>query len=91
MTDRGWVEAAALRPGQDRVHILSGGGTFSTDARLPVAPLQRLMPWAVLGFFISLATGAVFIAGSPRQYLGPPPSLSACLPVITLDRTGPQT
>ena len=43
---------------------------------LPVAPLQRLMPWALLGFLVSLGTGVVFIAGNPAQYLGPPISLS---------------
>jgi len=44
--------------------------------RLPLGPLQGLMPWAVLGFVISLVTGGVFIASNPRQYLGPPLSLS---------------
>ena len=43
---------------------------------LPLGPLQRLMPWAVLGFVINLVTGFVFIAGNPRQYIGPPLSLS---------------
>jgi hypothetical protein len=44
--------------------------------RLPLEPLQRLMPWALLGFVINLGTGFVFIAANPRQYLGPPLSLS---------------
>jgi len=44
--------------------------------QLPVAPLQRLMPWALLGFVLSLASGVAFIAGNPGQYLGPPISLS---------------
>ena len=39
--------------------------------RLPVAPLQRLMPWALLGFVLSFGTGMVFIAANPRQYLAP--------------------
>jgi Family of unknown function (DUF6644) len=39
--------------------------------RLPVAPLQRLMPWALLGFAVSLGTGIVFITANPRQYLAP--------------------
>jgi hypothetical protein len=43
---------------------------------LPLGPLQRLMPWAALGFVINLITGFVFIAGNPRQYIGPPLSLS---------------
>jgi hypothetical protein len=41
---------------------------FARD--LPVAPLQRLMPYAFLGFLINLATGIVFFAGNPDQYLG---------------------
>jgi len=44
--------------------------------RLPVAPLQRLMPWALLGFVMSLGSGVVFIAANPGQYVGPPLSLS---------------
>jgi hypothetical protein len=44
--------------------------------RLPLAPLQRLAPWAVLGFVINLITGAIFIAANWRQYMGPPLSLS---------------
>ena len=35
---------------------------------LPLAPLQRLMPYAVLGFLINLATGVTFFAGAPDQY-----------------------
>lgn len=30
---------------------------------LPVAPLRRLLPWAVLGFVLCLASGAVFVGG----------------------------
>ena len=39
--------------------------------RLPVAPLQRLMPWALVGFVLSLGSGVVFIAANPRQYVAP--------------------
>jgi hypothetical protein len=35
---------------------------------LPVGPLQRLMPFAALGFVINLATGIVLFAGNPDQY-----------------------
>ena len=66
--------------------------------RLPVAPLQRLMPWALLGFLLSLGSGIVFIAGNPGQYVGPPLSLSfvakmffillACLNVVLFYATG---
>jgi len=36
---------------------------------LPIAPIQRLMPWAVLGFLINLVTGFLFFAGDPFQYI----------------------
>ncbi len=37
MTDRGWVEAAALQIGVDRVWIQSDPGAFADDATLPVS------------------------------------------------------
>jgi len=36
---------------------------------LPLGPLQRLMPWAVLGFTINLVTGFLFFTGDPFQYI----------------------
>lgn len=36
---------------------------------LPVAPLERLIPWGVLGFAINLITGFLFFAGDPPQYI----------------------
>jgi len=36
---------------------------------LPLGPIQRLMPWAVLGFTINLITGSLFFAGDPSQYI----------------------
>jgi len=36
---------------------------------LPLGPLQRLMPWAILGFTINLVTGFLFFAGDPTQYI----------------------
>ena len=37
--------------------------------RLPVAPLNRLVRWGVLGFLINLLTGIVFFVGAPSQYV----------------------
>ena len=37
--------------------------------RLPVAPLNRLVRWGVLGFLITLMTGIVFFVGVPTQYV----------------------
>lgn len=36
---------------------------------LPVAPLERLVPWGILGFVINLMTGIVFFAGAPEGYV----------------------
>jgi hypothetical protein len=36
---------------------------------LPPAQLERLIPWAVLGFVINLITGFLFFAGDPFQYI----------------------
>lgn len=36
---------------------------------LPVGPIQRLMPWAMLGFTINLTTGFLFFTGDPFQYI----------------------
>jgi hypothetical protein len=37
--------------------------------RLPIGPLHRLVPWAVLGFAINTITGIFFFAGDPFQYI----------------------
>ena len=36
---------------------------------VPVAALKALVPWAVAGFVINLATGAMFLAAAPEQYI----------------------
>ena len=36
---------------------------------LPLASVQKLMPWAVLGFIVNLVTGALFFIGEPHQYV----------------------
>ena len=35
---------------------------------LPFAPLQRLLPLAILGFVINLITGVVFVTAAPGNY-----------------------
>jgi hypothetical protein len=35
---------------------------------LPIAPLQRLVPWAVFGFVINLLTGLIFVSSAPGNY-----------------------
>jgi len=35
---------------------------------LPLRPLSKLLPWAMLGFAINFVTGIGFYAGNPDQY-----------------------
>ena len=37
--------------------------------RLPIGPLERLVPWGVAGFVINAVTGFLFFAGAPGQYI----------------------
>ena len=37
--------------------------------RLPIGPLERLVPWGVAGFVINAVTGFLFFAGAPNQYI----------------------
>lgn len=38
--------------------------------RLPVEALMDLMPWAVVGFAITLVTGLILVGGAPGRFLG---------------------
>jgi len=56
--------------------VLLMGSVSAFDLRMlglakefPPASLQKLTPYALLGFLINLATGLVFFAGNPAQYL----------------------
>jgi hypothetical protein len=66
----GWIWAAG-----ETVHFMGlcllMGTIGAFDLRLlgmakglPIGPLQRLLPWGVLGFAICLATGLLFILGN---------------------------
>lgn len=37
--------------------------------RIPIAALHRLVPWAIAGFVLCLATGITFFVGTPEQYI----------------------
>ena len=37
--------------------------------RLPLSPLQHLVPWGVAAFVLNLVTGIVFFVGAPYQYI----------------------
>ena len=36
---------------------------------IPIATLQHLMPWGVVGFVLNAITGFLFFAGDPLQYM----------------------
>jgi hypothetical protein len=36
---------------------------------LPIAPINRLLPWGIAGFALNLITGCIFFAGDPFQYI----------------------
>jgi hypothetical protein len=36
---------------------------------MPIAAVQRLIPWAIAGFTINLITGVMFFIGAPGQYI----------------------
>jgi uncharacterized membrane protein len=38
---------------------------------IPYRALDRLLPWAILGFGMNIITGMLFFAASPGQYTGP--------------------
>ncbi len=48
---------------------------FGVAKGLPARPLQRLMPWAVGGFAVSLLSGVLLFRADPQQYLGSPVNL----------------
>ena len=37
--------------------------------RIPIAPLHRLAPWGVAGYFLNVITGFMFLMTFPNQYL----------------------
>lgn len=39
---------------------------------LPVAAVHKLMPWAIAGFLLNLASGLLFFVGTPFQYVDNP-------------------
>ena len=52
---------------------------------LPIAPLERLVPWGILGFVINVLTGIVFFAGAPDGYIT---SLSFWLKMLFIVHAG---
>jgi hypothetical protein len=48
---------------------------FGMAKGLPARPLQRLMPWALAGFAVSLLSGVLLFRADPQQYLSAPVNL----------------
>jgi hypothetical protein len=70
-----WLGPACLTLHFIGLTLLVGGlGVFDlrllgVARALPMAPLARLLGWAVTGFLINLATGVILFAGNPFQYI----------------------
>ncbi|MCL4425794.1 MAG: TSCPD domain-containing protein [Firmicutes bacterium] len=58
LTTRGWVEAGALRPGQDRILLQGGAGLFSNRKELPIT-----FPREMVG-----ANGRRYINNFPQEW-----------------------
>jgi hypothetical protein len=41
-------------------------------SRISVSAIKDLMPWAIAGFAMNLATGTIFFVGAPDQYVNNP-------------------
>jgi hypothetical protein len=61
---------------------------FGVAKALPLRPLQRLMPWALGGFAISLISGALLVQANPPQYLGLPLNLAFYAKILCLVLVG---
>jgi len=61
---------------------------FGVARALPLRPLQRLMPWALAGFAVSLASGALLVRANPPQYLGTPLNLAFYAKILCLVLVG---
>jgi hypothetical protein len=61
---------------------------FGVAKDLPLRPLQRLMPWALAGFAVSLGSGAMLVGANPQQYLGAPLNLAFYAKVLCLVLVG---
>jgi len=51
------------------VGLLINLRTLGVMRRVPFGALDRLLPWAVLGFGVNIITGMLFFAAAPGQYI----------------------
>jgi hypothetical protein len=57
---------------------------FGVAKGLPLRPLQRLMPWAVVSFLVAAVTGYVLLRVSPASSLGPPVNIAFAAKIVFL-------
>ena len=51
---------------------------------LPLGPLQRLMPWAVVSFVVAAASGYALLRINPSNALGPPINIAFAAKILFL-------
>jgi hypothetical protein len=57
---------------------------FGVAKGLPLRPLQRLMPWAVVSFVVAAASGYALLRISPASALGPPVNIAFAAKILFL-------
>jgi len=57
---------------------------FGVAKGLPLRPLQRLMPWAVVAFAVAAASGYALLRINPANSLGPPVNVAFAGKVLFL-------
>ena len=57
---------------------------FGVAKALPLRPLQRLMPWAVVSFVVAAASGYALLRINPANSLGPPLNIAFAAKMVCL-------
>jgi hypothetical protein len=57
---------------------------FGVAKGLPLRPVQRLMPWAVVSFLVAAVSGYVLLRINPANALGPPVNIAFAAKIVFL-------
>jgi hypothetical protein len=57
---------------------------FGVAKGLPLRPVQRLMPWAVVSFLVAAVSGYVLLRINPASSLGPPVNIAFAAKIVFL-------